>query len=187
MLKDKLLIRRFNRGDSDALRHIYEKYRNGLLKVATALLNDRSDVEDVVHDVFVSFAQTAGNFRLSGSLKGYLSICIANRARDKNRATQQQRTVRLDKAGPIRSDTTGPDHSAMRSELWRQLDYAMAQLPYEQREIITLHLQSKMRFRQIAKSKGVSINTVMSRYRYGLDKLRSVLDGESKNEAYRKH
>jgi RNA polymerase sigma-70 factor (ECF subfamily) len=66
----------------------------------------------------------------------------------------------------------------MRSELWRQLDYAMAQLPYEQREIIILHLQSKMRFRQIAKSKGVSVNTVMSRYRYGLDKLRSVLDGE---------
>jgi RNA polymerase sigma-70 factor (ECF subfamily) len=178
MLKDRLLIRRFNRGDSDALRRIYEKYRNDLLKVATALMNDRSDVEDVVHDVFVSFAQTVGNFQLSGSLKGYLSICIANRARDKNRATQRQRTVRLDNAGPIRSGTTGPDHSAMRSELWRQLDYAMAQLPYEQREIIILHLQSKMRFRQIAKSKGVSVNTVMSRYRYGLDKLRSVLDGE---------
>ena len=178
MLKDKLLIRRFNRGDSDALRHIYEKYRNDLLKVAVALLNDRSDVEDVVHDVFVSFARIAGNFQLSGSLKGYLSICIANRARDKNRATQQQRTACLDKERPIRSGTTRPDDSAMRSELWRQLDYAMAQLPYEQREIIILHLQSKVRFRQIAKSKGVSVNTIRSRYRYGLNKLRTILDGQ---------
>jgi len=180
MLKDKLLIRRFNRGESDALRRIYEKYRDDLLKVAAALLNDRSSVEDVVHDVFVSFAQTVGNFQLSGSLKGYLSICIANRARDRNRAMQRQRTIGLDNAGAIRSGTTGPDHSALRSELSQQLDYAMAQLPYEQREIIILHLQSKMRFRQIAKSKGVSVNTVLSRYRYGLGKLRSILDGEFK-------
>ncbi|MHC4890844.1 MAG: sigma factor-like helix-turn-helix DNA-binding protein, partial [Planctomycetota bacterium] len=53
-----------------------------------------------------------------------------------------------------------------------------SQLPYAQRELIILHLQSKMRFRQIAKSKGVSANTIQSRYRYGLNKLRSILDGE---------
>jgi DNA-directed RNA polymerase specialized sigma24 family protein len=39
-------------------------------------------------------------------------------------------------------------------------------------------LQSRMKFRQIARSQGVSVNTVMSRYRYGLDKLRSIIDGE---------
>jgi len=178
MLEDKLLIRKFNRGDSDALRRIYEKYRNDLLKVAATLLNDRSDVEDVLHDVFVSFAQGVGDFQLRGNLKGYLSICIANRARDKNRATQRQRTVGLDNAGPIRSDTSGPVHLAVRGELSKRLGSAMAQLPYEQREIIILHLQSRARFRQIAKSKGVSVNTIRSRYRYGLNKLRSILDGE---------
>ena len=178
MVQDKLLIYKFNRGDKDALRRIYEKYRNDLLKVATVLLNDRNGVEDVVHDVFVSFAQGVGNFQLRGSLKGYLSICIANRARDKNRAAQRKRTVGLDGAGPIRSDTSGPDHLAVRNELSEQLDYAMTQLPYEQREIIILHLQSRARFTQIAKSKSVSTNTVRSRYRYGLKKLRSILDGE---------
>jgi RNA polymerase sigma-70 factor (ECF subfamily) len=68
----------------------------------------------------------------------------------------------------------------MRDELSQRLAHAMAQLPYEQREAIILHLQSKMRFRQIAKGKGVSLNTVLSRYRYGLNKLRSILDGELK-------
>ncbi|UCE47906.1 MAG: sigma-70 family RNA polymerase sigma factor, partial [Phycisphaerales bacterium] len=83
-------------------------------------------------------------------------------------------------AGPIRSDISRPDHLAVHSELSEQLGHAMAQLPYEQREIIILHLQSKMRFRQIAKSKGVSANTIRSRYRYGLNKLRSILNGELK-------
>lgn len=178
MLEDKLLIRRFNRGDTDALRCIYEKYKNDLFKVAAALLNDKDCIEDVVHDVFVSLAGTVGNFRLSGSLKGYLSICVANRARDRNRAIKRQKNLSPDNANLTRSDKNWPDKSAILDELSEKLDYAMSIVPEEQREIIILHLLSKMRFRQIAKSKGVSVNTVISRYRYGLDKLRSILDGE---------
>ena len=178
MLEDRWLVWKFNHGDTHALRCIYEKYRDDLLKVATALLNDKNSVEDIVHDVFSSFAQTVGRFRLSGSLKGYLSICIANRARDENRAMKRRQTVSLDRAEPVQSDRDGPDRIAVRDELSVQLAHAMAELPYEQREVIILHLQSKMRFRQIAKGKGVSLNTVQSRYRYGLNKLRSMLDGE---------
>jgi RNA polymerase sigma-70 factor (ECF subfamily) len=180
MLEDKLLVWKFNCGDTDALRRIYEKYQVDLLKVATALLNDKSAVEDVVHDVFTSFAQTVGRFRLSGSLKGYLSICIANRARDENRAVLRRGTVSLDRPQTLPPDQNRPDKSAMRGELSERLAHAMAELPYEQREVIILHLQSKMRFRQIAKGKGLSLNTVLSRYRYGLNKLRSILNGESK-------
>ena len=178
MLEDKLLIRKFNRGDGDALCRIYRKYRDDLLKVAAALLNDASAAEDVVHDVFVSFAQSVGNFQLKGNLKGYLSICTANRARDKNRAIRRVQTVTLDQAEAVRANKLQPDQYAMRDELAGQLANAMTQLPYEQREVIVLHLQSRMRFRQIAKSKGLSANTIRSRYRYGLEKLRSTLDGE---------
>jgi RNA polymerase sigma-70 factor (ECF subfamily) len=178
MLDDKLFVWRFNRGDTDALRRIYGKYRDDLMKVATALLNDKDSVEDVLHDVFVSFAETSGRFRLRGSLKGYLSICVANRARDRNRAIQRQRTNSLEESEPTRPGTNLPDESAVRDELSERLRHAMARLPYEQREVIVLHLQSKMKFRQIAESQDVSVNTVLSRYRYGLDKLRSILNGE---------
>ena len=180
MLEDKILIWRFNRGQKTALRGIYEKYRTDLLKVAVALLDDRSAIEDVLHDVFVSFAQRAGRFKLTGSLKGYLAICIANQARDRNRAMQRRSVVHLDDAGPISSNMADAEHSAISDEVSQQLNHAMAQLPYEQREAIILHLQSKMKFRQIAKSQDVSVNTVQSRYQYGLDKLRSILNGELK-------
>jgi RNA polymerase sigma-70 factor (ECF subfamily) len=179
MFEDKLLIRRFNRGDGDALCRIYRKYRDDLLKVAAALSNDRNAAEDVLHDVFVSFAEKVGDFRLKGNLKGYLSICAANRARDKNRAKRRASASRLGEAEPIGADEFRPDRSAEREELAGRVGRAMAQLPYEQREVIVMRLQSGVRFRQIAKSKGVSANTIRSRYRYGLDKLRSILNGES--------
>ncbi|UCE49500.1 MAG: RNA polymerase sigma factor [Phycisphaerales bacterium] len=178
MLDDRVLVWRFNRGDTDALRRIYGKYRDDLLKVAAALLNDRAAVEDVVHDVFVSFAEIVGQFRLCGSLKGYLSICVANCARDRNRAVQRRRTASLDEKELDRPEVDRPDKYIARGEMAGQIDRAMTQLPQEQREVIVLHLQSKMKFRQIARSQGVSVNTVMSRYRYGLNKLRSTLDGE---------
>ncbi len=93
MIRDRILVRRFNRGDPAVLCRIYEKYRDDLLKVAAALLHERSDIEDVSHDVFVDFAQATGRFRLRSSLKGYLSICVANGTRDLIARDQHRATV----------------------------------------------------------------------------------------------
>jgi len=53
----------------------------------------------------------------------------------------------------------------------------MAQLPYEQREVIALHLNAAMKLRHIARLQNVPAGTIKGRYRYGLQKLRSLLDG----------
>ena len=178
-MEDKLLVLRCKRGSSDALRRIYEKYKRDLLILAVALSNDASAAEDVVHDVFVCFVQVVENFRLTGSLKGYLSTCVANCARNANKAKHTQ-TVGLDGIEPVSSGCNEPHRSVICNEELRQLSFAMAQLPYEQREVIVLHLQGGLRFRTIANSQGVSVNTVKSRYRYGLDKLRAFFDEAEK-------
>ncbi len=175
MLEDALLIWKFNRGNKDALRNIYEKYKDQLVTLATALLNDRTAAEDTVHDVFVSFIQSAEKFRLTGSLKGYLATCVANNARNRNKIRQHGE---LDAAAAIVPDSSRPDSSAIFGEELRRLTWSLAQLPYEQREVIMLHLYSGMKFKAIAESRGVSINTIQGQYRYGLDKLRSLLNGE---------
>jgi RNA polymerase sigma-70 factor, ECF subfamily len=177
MIEDKLLIWRFKHGSKDALRFIYEKYVGYLVTLATVLLNDVSDAEDVVHDFFVAFARSPEELKLEGNFKGYLATCVANRARDKLRARQRQ-PVTLDETNSICSDKRGPLSSAVCSEELKQLSCAISQLPYEQREVIILHLQGGLMFKQISKSLEISINTVQSRYRYGLDKIRSILNGE---------
>jgi len=75
-------------------------------------------------------------------------------------------------------DTNEPSREAICSEESHKLSSAVARLPYEQREAIILHLRGGMRFREIAAMQGVSINSIKSRYRYGLDKLRSALNSE---------
>ncbi len=178
MLEDKVLIWKFKCGSSDALCRIYEKYRKDLLRLAVILSNNVSDAEDIVHDVFVSFAQSAETLRLSGNLKSFLLTCVANRTRNKNRSNQLRQTVGLDEVESIVSQSKAPEQWMIQSEELRRWSSIMARLPYEQRETVILHLWAGMKFRKIAQSQNVSVNTVKGRYRYGLDKLRSILNGE---------
>ena len=180
MIEDKLLIWRFKCGDRAALTRIYEKYKPNLLRIATGLLNEKSVAEDIVHDVFVTFAQSSDRLKLNGNLKGYLVTSVANRVRNSKKARQRRQIVNIDEVNSVTQDSDKPERWITHSEELDRLNNAMAQLPYHQREAVILHVQGDMKFRTIAKSQNVSINTVQSRYRYGLDKLRSLLNGEVK-------
>ncbi len=180
MLQDKLLIWQFNHGRKEVLRHIYDKYKDDLVTLAAALLTDVGSSEDVVHDVFVSFIKSFEKFRLTGSLKAYLATCVANNARNRNKEGQRHQNTELDNAEPSVTDINMPDASAIFGEELRRLSWALGQIPYEQKEVLILHIYSGLKFKAIAESQGVSINTVQGRYRYALDKLRSILNSEVK-------
>jgi len=182
-MEDKLLVLRCKGGSKEALQEIYTKYRDDLMTVAISLLNDMSAAEDIVHDVFVSFAERIREFQLKGALKGYLATCVANRARNKNKAKQSQ-AAESDTIESTTSESKQPHQSIMCNEELEILRSAMACLPYEQREVIMLHMRGNVSLRRIAKIQGLSANTVKSRYRYGLNKLRTILDGQMKNETY---
>ncbi len=179
MLEDKILLGRLKNGSSDALRLIYEKYKNDLLALAVALSNNKTVAEDVVHDTFVSFAKSAKNLRLRSSLKSYLSTAVANRMRSLSRDNARLASDANAMEIPC-SQSNQPDNLAMSTEESRCITAALERISYQHREIIILHLQGGLKFREIAKSQGISINTVQSRYRCGLNKLRSILDGKVK-------
>ena len=182
MLEDTLLIWKFNRGNREALRSIYEKYKDDLVTLAAALLTDVACAEDVVHDVFVGFIKSSRKFRLTGSLKSYLATCVANNARNRNKAGRRHQNRQAEISA---SEANQPDTAMMFGEELRRLSLALERLPYEQREVLLLHSYSGIKFKAIARQQNVSINTVQGRYRYALDKLRSILNGEVENETGR--
>lgn len=182
MLEDRLLIWKFKCGSSEALCRIYRKYGDYLLALAAALLQDVGGAEDVVHDVFCKFIESRDKVKIDGSLKSFLATCVVNLARDRLRA-KTLRPGGLDEAAAIALDMNGPEHHAIFGEEAGNLNHAIAQLSYEQREVVMLHLRGGMKFREIAGLQGISINTAKSRYRYGLENLRELLsdnDGKKK-------
>jgi RNA polymerase sigma-70 factor (ECF subfamily) len=177
MLEDKLLVLKCRRGSRDAMCRIYAKYKDYLLTLAKGLLGEQAAAEDVVHDVFVSFARSARQFQLTGSLRGYLATCVSNRVRDKIRAKTRQAEA-LDSVNLIIPGSDNPEQCVIEKEELMRLRQALSQIPYEQREAVMLHLKGGMKFREIAKMQGLSVSTIHGRYRYGLDKLRSLLNSE---------
>ena len=180
MLEDKLLMWKYNRGDVNILPRIYAKYKDDLMTLATALLYDRNMAEDVVHDVFVKFIRSCGQLRLIQTLKGYLTTCVVNDVRNKNKAGQRRCSASLEQVAPVASGSNRPDVLAIFGEQSERLVSALYQLPYEQRKVLLLRLYSGLKFRAIAELEGQSINTIQGQYRYGLGKLRSLLNSEVK-------
>ena len=177
-MEDKQLVKQCKRGSKEALRRIYEKYKDYLLILAVGLVNNSSLAEDVVHDVFTSFVRDIEKFRLTGTLRGYLGTCVANRARNLN-TLKQNTNLESNLTEYEELNLNEPVSTIVYNEQLQQLNNALTELPYDQREIIMLHFQTGLTFQQIAKQQGISVNTIKSRYKYGIAKLRIIMNEES--------
>jgi RNA polymerase sigma-70 factor (ECF subfamily) len=174
MSEDKHLLKLLRLGDSYALRRLYEKYRTDLFTVALSLTHDVQTAEDCLQDVFVRLAEGTADIEIRGNLKGYLVSSVANRARDRLRkkARLLDRTERLG----CSVGATDPAKVLIRREQLRRVFNALMRLPYAQREVFVLHVQGGMKFKEIAELQNVSTKTALSRYRYGIEKLRALLE-----------
>lgn len=186
MIQDGLLVWKLKCGDADALTRVYLTYKDRLLALAISLSGDRAAAEDALHDVFVDLASSAQFLRIQTNLRTYLSTCVANRIRNVQRRSNRQVTDEGLSEEPDEGSRC-PDQAAIIADETARLGQAFREIPDEQCQVIVLHLQGGLTFKAIAEALGVSINTVQSRYRYGLEKLRTLLKGELTDESHRTH
>ena len=176
-MEDRILIWKLKRGSKAALSRIYEKYRDCLLRIACGLVK-QSVAEDIVHDVFISFVRNSKSFELKSSLKNYLATGVVNRARSYYRKKERKTTIDNEQIEQINSEFKGPEQWIIHNEHTKLLNEALEKLSCEQKEAVVLHTQGQLKFRQIARIQDVSIKTAQSRYKYGIDKLRTLLNGK---------
>lgn len=177
MLEDKQLILKLKTGDTEALRKIYQKYKDELFTIAMSLLGESNAAEDVLHDVLVSFARAVKKFRLYGSLKNYLVTCVLNRSRDMLRSKMYQ-VIEIKRIKLTDSNINTLLDEAISTEQLDLLEEALEKIPLAQREVMVLHLHGGMSLKEIAHLQKVSVNTVQGRYRYGIEKFQSILNGK---------
>jgi len=172
MSEDRRLLRDLQQGENGAWRQVYLKYKDDLLTIARSLVNDVNTAEDCLQEVFVRLASNGCNIR--SNLKAYLLSSVVNQARThlRRRNAQSNCQVNMPMLG---RDSADPANAMAENDEIEAVTRALEKLPLEQREVVVLHLQGDMKFRRIASMLGVSINTVQSRYRYGMERLRQLL------------
>ena len=180
-LNEKQLWFQAKKGCKDSMRAIYIEHKDHLLTLAQAMVNDRSLAEDLVQDVFVAFAQALPGLILRKSIRAYLITSICNRVRDRYR--RQGVRTRL-KQQPNQKEALSPEEVVSLQEQKLRLYAALQILPWDQREVVLLRAKAGLTFAAIAEHQGVGINTAQGRYRYGIEKLRSLLqNAESEGKA----
>ena len=145
-----------------------------MFTVALSLIHDVQTAEDCLQDVFVRLAEGAADIKIRRNIKGYLISSVANRARDRLRKNAKL----LDRAENFGCSAcnTDPLKVLIEREQSARIFNTLMRLPYDQREVFVLHVQAGMKFKKIAELQNISIKTVISRYRYGIEKLQELLE-----------
>lgn len=173
MRSDRELIERYREGDEEAFEAFYRRHRNPVFVYLLAHVRNRETADELLQETFFAFLR--GLHRLDGSvdLRPYLVRTARNLAIDHLRRRRSgERALQRRAADPLfRRRGEGPGGS----EEPEMLSALLHRLPDEQREAIVLKVFAGMTFREIGVLTGTPEATVVSRYRYGLDKLRASL------------
>ncbi len=167
---DRQLLQRLARGDMQALAAIYDAYSAVVYHLLLARLADEERAEELLLEVFLALVERGRGAAQIRDLRAYL-LQVA-----RNHAAQAHREQRHNSPNPAVA-TVGdkPITEALDSIVVRE---ALAQLPADQTEVVVLKTWHELTFAEIGQILDISPNTAASRYRYGLEKLRTIL-GES--------
>ncbi|MBN2593705.1 MAG: sigma-70 family RNA polymerase sigma factor [Sedimentisphaerales bacterium] len=170
-LPDNTLPAALARNDPAAVEMLWERYADDLFAYLLVVLCSRHDAEDVLQTVFVKIAQKRNRLAKARHLDAYVFRIARNEA---SRFIEHRKRKRTAQAV---NDTwlTVTEEQPEPIDLAEHIQAALARLPEQQREVVVMKIYRQKTFLEISRLLGLSQNTVSSRYRYGIEKLRTLL------------
>ena len=157
-----------------ALEMIWEQYGHRLFMFLVAYLRSHHDAEEVMQDVFVKIARDKAKLLGATHLGAYLFRMARNEAVSLIRRRARRETPVAPQDGwvlPAETCNADPKRADRAAAM-------LVRLPEDQRTVIILKIYRDMTFQEIADDLAISLNTAASRYRYGMEKLRSFMQEE---------
>jgi RNA polymerase sigma factor (sigma-70 family) len=146
---------------------------------------DPFDAEDILQDVFYKLVEANRLLMPIEHVTGWLFRVARNRITDLFRKKKPQSFADAkgeDESGELLqiedllpSPEAGPEAAYVRNMLLEELELALEELPDEQREVFVGHELEGRSFKEMAEETGVSVNTLLSRKRYAVLRLRERL------------
>ncbi|WP_425510972.1 RNA polymerase sigma factor [Xanthomonas chitinilytica] len=164
-------------GDLDAFGVLYARHRSRLYHFLLGQLRDPSLAEELFQDVWQRLVHARAGWQPEAAFTTWLFRIAHNRLNDHWRAARhrppapidaEERTARL-------ADACTPELALSELSQRRQLQRALRELPPEQQQVVLLRLEQELSLEEIGQITGVGRETVKSRLRYAMDKLRARL------------
>jgi RNA polymerase sigma-70 factor (ECF subfamily) len=159
-------------GEAAAFEALYRRHKDALYRYLLRGVSSPDVAAELFQDVWKNLIQARLRYRPDAPFGAWLYKLAHNRLTDHYRMQRPTTEVPEDLAAP---EGERPDVAAGRRSEAARLLQALALLPAEQREVIVLREEQDLTLEQIAEVQGVGRETVKSRLRYALAKLREVL------------
>ena len=175
MLEEDELLSRATEFDERAIAEIYARYEGKIYAFLYRRVGEEALAEDLTAQVFLKMLEAIRNGHTwRTSFSGWLYRIAHNLLVDTYR--RQRPEVELDETTlPVEDDGPTPEQELSVFERRRRLQMAIDELPEEQRAVVDLRLRQELTLEEIAEIAGVGRETIKSRLRYAMDKLRGRL------------
>lgn len=171
-LEDAELVAAMADGDRSALASLYTNYAGVMLAIGVRILRDRSEAEELLHEVFVEAFRAASAYDpRRGSVRTWLTLRMRSRCLDRVKSAGRSRRVALDDVAPARM--VAPAETGSGDE--RRVAEALAALPPDQRTALELAYFEGLSSTEIAARLGVPVGTVKSRTAAAIARLRVAM------------
>ncbi len=173
MRSDRELIDGYRGGEETAFGEFYSRHRRPLYVLLLSYVRSRETAEELLQETFLALLRNLDKLDGREDFRPYLARTARNLAIDWLRRERcGERALRARAADPLfRRANAAPADANEDAERMSALLY---DLPDEQREAVVLHGLAGLTFREIAELLSVPENTVVSRYRYAIEKLRTA-------------
>ena len=164
--KAEELIVKMSCGDISGMGRLYELIGSDVYAYALSKTASKEDAEDITHDTFVQIWKNATQYQPMGKPLAWIFTIEINLIR--RQFNKNKRFVPLDAAFGIKSESPSFTESVIDGEF---IEMMLSTLNEEEREIITLHIVSGLKHREIAKLLSKPLSTVLSKYNRAIKKL----------------
>ena len=171
-MKDRPPIERIASRPDDQLADLVDRERPRLRSFIRRRVPDPRDAEDILQDVFSALVEANRLLMPIDHVTAWLFRVARNRITDLFRARTPEL---LDVQDLLPSPDAGPEEEYARAVLLEALEQAIADLPADQRDVFIGHEVEGRSFKEMAAATGVGVNTLLSRKRYAVLRLRERL------------
>ncbi|MCP4048887.1 MAG: sigma-70 family RNA polymerase sigma factor [Gammaproteobacteria bacterium] len=171
-ITDEELMHQYAKGDAKAFDQLYARHRGPLFRYFNRQINDAATVNDLYQGTWEKIIKARSKYRSNAPFKAWMYRIAHNHLVDHYRSLRPTDTVETD---TLQDDRPDPSQGIIEGEQTELIRAGITALPAEQRNTLLLKLESGLKMEEIANVTGVSRETVKSRLRYAVNKLKRSL------------
>jgi len=187
---DAELVKAAQKGETNAFEELVARHRDKIYARAFSMMRNEEEAIDLSQEAWVKGWQRLAQFQGDSSFATWMTRIVINLCLDELRKQKRHRSESIEEldeeSGGVERQMpaviVNPTERLERSELRQRINRALDQLSHEHRTVLVLHEFEEMEYKEIARTMGCSMGTVMSRLFYARRKLAALL-GDLRDES----